>query len=728
MTENKTKLEVNNLRLSFWTNNGTVKAVRGISFDVKDGETLAIVGESGSGKSVTSRSIMGILAPNAIVESGEIYYDGMDLLQITEEDYNKLRGNRISMIFQDPLSSLDPIMKVGKQITEAMIANNKSRRNTAQEELSRIENALVDVSEEAGVKDKFEPQLKKLDAYLNTGNKFRGRYNDAINAIETVSKQIYYILLDLHSEEYTDDINQKISNLISDAKGVYNELTFTPEETKRVKELVAEIKSTSRSYKKIARKYNKADIKGDKETLASLEPERKKGNTILVDDLNELKERMDKKLEEKDPDFLSFGYAVEENLVNDIANEYDPEKEAELRESLNKNFLDDFVVLLSKLQAFEHKRVKGVAKDLLKDVNSDLDKLNKNFSIDYLKDRRDDLSKKVIESISRLEVRRDSFARTFTNAVDKQLASYKKVSKADYQDENELSEEELAEMQERIQGNIVRIFTRLKHNLEHKIALEHDTVAEARELIAYLDQQSEDLTYRLTDQLAESRAIDLMDEVGIDEPRKRFEQYPFEFSGGMRQRVVIAIALSSDPDLLICDEPTTALDVTIQAQILELIKEMKKKRNFSVIFITHDLGVVANMADRIAVMYAGKIVEVGTVDEIFYEPAHPYTWGLLSSMPDLETSGKLVSIPGTPPNMIDPPQGDAFAARNRYAMEIDFEEQPPFFQLSETHKAATWLLHPKAPKVTPPEIVTERIERAQERMRKEASDKEAADE
>ena len=237
-------------------------------------------------------------------------------------------------------------------------------------------------------------------------------------------------------------------------------------------------------------------------------------------------------------------------------------------------------------------------------------------------------------------------------------------------------------------------------------------------MIDYLKDRSSEYAYRLSQGMARHRAIELMKEVGIPEPHRRFHQYPFEFSGGMRQRIVIAIALSANPDILICDEPTTALDVTIQAQILELINRLKKERRLSVIFITHDLGVVANMADRIAIMYAGKIVEYGTADDVFYDPRHPYTWALLASMPDLETKEKLDAIPGTPPDMILPPKGDACAARNRYAMQIDFEEQPPMFQVSETHQAATWLLHPNAPKVTPPAIVTERIERMK---RKEAA-------
>ncbi|MGE7110951.1 ABC transporter ATP-binding protein [Lysinibacillus sp. NPDC047702] len=211
---------------------------------------------------------------------------------------------------------------------------------------------------------------------------------------------------------------------------------------------------------------------------------------------------------------------------------------------------------------------------------------------------------------------------------------------------------------------------------------------------------------------AKKRAIELLTQVGIPFPEKRYNQYPHEFSGGMRQRVVIAIALAADPKLLIADEPTTALDVTIQAQILELMKEIQKNSKTSIIFITHDLGVVANIADRVAVMYAGQIVEYGTVNDIFYNPKHPYTWGLLGSMPDLDndTDELLRTIPGSPPDLTNPPKGDAFAARNEFAMAIDYEQEPPMFQVSDTHFAKTWLLHPDAPKIPLPEAVAKRIE------------------
>ncbi len=205
---------------------------------------------------------------------------------------------------------------------------------------------------------------------------------------------------------------------------------------------------------------------------------------------------------------------------------------------------------------------------------------------------------------------------------------------------------------------------------------------------------------------ARARAVKLLNLVGIIDAEKRIQNYPHQLSGGMRQRVVIAIALSCEPKVLICDEPTTALDVTIQARILNLIKEIQVQMGLSVIYITHDLGVVAKVADFVNVMYAGKIIEVGTVDEIFYDPRHPYTWGLLSAMPDLETEDdRLYSIPGSPPNLLHEPQGDAFAARNKFAMKIDEKAEPPMFKISETHYAATWLLHPDAPKIElPPEL------------------------
>lgn len=456
MNNKEVIISVKDLAVSFRTNQGLVRAVRGVSFELYKGETLAIVGESGSGKSVSSRSIMGILAGNAIVDGGEIIYENQDLLKIEEEDFHKIRGNKLGMIFQDPTSSLNPIMRVGKQITEAMILNGKRKKN------------------------------KQKDLY--------------------------------HDEEVLL-INARI-----ELQEIEADETLTP----------AEKSSKIKAQKQVIKDAEKALKVSMKEAKVKIEAE------------------------------------------------YDVYK-----------------------KDYKEKR-KALFDSYFKGEN---------------KGKRTEFFEKYAEL-------RDTYMR--------------------------------------------------------KIKV---TQTEARE-----------------------EAYKIMREVGIPEPEKRFKMYPFQFSGGMKQRIVIAIALMAQPEVLICDEPTTALDVTIQAQILDLIKKIKEDRKLSVIFITHNLGVVANVADRVAVMYAGKIVEYGTLDEVFYDPKHPYTWALMSSMPDINSKEKLQTISGTPPNMLYPPKGDAFAQRNPHAMKIDFEEQPPLFKVSDSHYAATWLLHPDAPKVIRPKVIDNRIQ------------------
>ncbi len=492
---NKEKvLEVNGLKVSFRTPNGLVRAVRDVSFDLYKGETLAIVGESGSGKSVTNRAIMGILAGNGIIDGGKISYANQDLTKLSEANFHKIRGNKIGMIFQDPLSSLNPTMKIGKQITEAMLVNG-----------DRIKNRMLDIYHH------------EFHNYLNV-----------VEEIKILKKQIDMFSYEVKVEE---DLTKK-----------------------EKKEKIAEIKRS-----------HKAQIAELKKTL-------------------------------------------------------DP---------LKKNYLN------------KRKEAKEIVGKEVIVVKAERDKV--------LKDLRVELN---------------AFKATVKSATDNEKES-------------------------------------LKEELQKKID--------------HLDDQIEQYKrrFRVTKKEAYDRAIGIMTEVGIGEAEKRFNQYSFQFSGGMRQRIVIATAIIADPELLICDEPTTALDVTIQGQILNLIKKIKRERDLSVIFITHDLGVVANIADRVAVMYAGKIVEYGTSEEIFYNPQHPYTWALLASVPDLDTTERLISIPGTPPDMLFPPKGDAFADRNKYVLEIDFHEHPPYFKVSDTHYAATWLLHPDAPKVEMPKIVRDRVAKYQ---------------
>ncbi len=534
-------LSVRNLHVSFKTDEGLVHAVRGVTFDLYKGETLCIVGESGSGKSVTSKTIMGILGASALIEQGSVLYEGEDLTKIDESEFHRIRGHKIGMIFQDPLSSLNPIMKVGKQITEAMLVNGNL--------LKRMKNDII-------AKENAEYKNNEV-----TRNAVFHQVDRKIEASdEEFEKEIYALQTKVNEADLARDQYQKDT-----------------EEYKKANEEFLALKQQT-----------KKDIK-------ELETNKKKKHAELVKEGRAEKAEANRKYKEKLP-ALKAALKAKSKEADIAVKEYKAkEKETYIQESTE---------------------IKNRLYPLLKEY--------------YLT--------------------KDAGRR---NEIRPQLDAEKKALKAS------------------------------KEKYHSKL--------------------------RISKKEAKEKALAVMKEVGIPQPEQRFKQYPFEFSGGMRQRIVIAIALTANPDVLICDEPTTALDVTIQAQILELINRLKKERNMSIIFITHDLGVVANMADRVAVMYAGKIVEVGTVNEIFYDPKHPYTWALLSSIPDIDSKEKLEAIPGTPPYLLNPPKGDAFAARNKYAMGVDFLQEPPFFEVSETHYAATWLLDERAPKTEKPKIVSQRI-------------------
>ena len=706
------KLEVKNLQVSFRTQGGIVKAVRDISFDLYKGETLAIVGESGSGKSVTSKAIIGILAGNSIVEGGEILYDGQDLLKIDEEHFHKIRGDKISMIFQDPLSSLNPIIRIGKQMTEAMILNGKARQKNAKKDfntyLKLLEKNINEVRPE--IQDHTKNQCALLDSFCIASTRLELVYNDAQNeaiALHSLVENLVFLL----EKNQRLDVVKELKNINKNLNKTYNEYVVLQSEA-------LEIEAEISQYISLGNKnINVLDV------IATLKQ--------LVDVLQ-------KGIERKAPNFFRLGFYILNNPDASYSHMSIEELDEFTRKYLDDNFMNAFIDLSKYGVANAHNKSIQAKKMLLTRKEEFLDF----FTQDQIEKKiafgvADEISKLVNNAINHLNVHKKSTEYSFEDTIkhyldtyykglvlnpknqaryERQLNKYNKLIESGKQPTWQVTPPYIIDL-ELCRKNIVRTLNYLFDSYEMDIKNEESyNVQDATiELIDTFKELASRVVYKVTHGLAKARALELLKEVGIPEPAIRYKQYPFEFSGGMRQRIVIAIALSANPDILICDEPTTALDVTIQSQILELINKIKKERNLSVIFITHDLGVVANMADRIAVMYAGKIVEYGTSEDIFYDPRHPYTWALLSSMPDLDTKEKLDAIPGTPPNMIYPPKGDAFAERNKYAMQIDFEEQPPMFQVNETHFAATWLLHENAPKVNPPKIVTDRIARMKEK-------------
>jgi len=707
-----TILEVNNLTISFRTNSGLVRAVRDISFELKRGKTLAIVGESGSGKSVTSKAILGISAGNSITDSGEILYDGMDLLKIDEDDMYKLRGDRIAMIFQDPLSSLNPIIKIGKQITEAMILKNKTSRVQAKKDFNeRLAILSANAIEATGEEEKVKELAKTFDTLNIEALQLETKYNDSYTYAEELKADIEEFLFLVEKKQKVD----------------------TKAAKKNLKAKLAKVND------ELFRRGNEAEIK-------KLETELDNADVTLVDEklseettktLNSLTSIIDKILAQTKPNFLGFAYLAHTSQADKIK-DMEIEKANELSEQiLQSEFLVEFKEYTKKAIINSHEKSLEKKENLLPALKEAADFYSaKEYTKKDALAKAKEISALVKDSIDTLETHKDSEVYTFGSSLNSAIERYFKAVKNNPKEEKRYASQTAKRDKliakgktidwkvlpkvvydlDELKANIVAVPDDLKHHYQG-VVTDYDIDFDKRteKLIESFRKTASKVVEKVTPTTARETAIRLMEEVGIPEPRIRYNQYPFEFSGGMRQRIVIAIALSANPEILICDEPTTALDVTIQAQILELINKLKKERNLSVIFITHDLGVVANMADEIAVMYAGKIVEKGTVDDIFYDPRHPYTWALLSSMPDLDTDEKLDAIPGTPPNMIYPPKGDAFAARNKYALEIDFEEQPPLFEISETHSAATWLLHPNAPKVETPASITSRIERMRQK-------------
>lgn len=576
--DKKVLLSLRNVEVKFNVRGRILTAIRNVSLDVYENESLAIVGESGSGKSVLTKTFAGMLENNGFISNGTI------------------------------ILSDDEISK-----TDVVVTPSKRRKLSMYQKMLNRYSVL-----ERGAKEKNEIIEKK----------------NAIKAACTVNEE--------EAAEYSVKI-KKLTDTIVDRNNYMQTLdSKNPEDAAEIAKLKALIESLTAERKTVQdaeanlEKKHKAEYMSDSARVAADKEEIKRLEALRKTKINA-------------PDNPENPYGLKSEVIErntKIANE--------ILLSIARYPLKQRIKFIFKLRkAFRS------AMELGMDLNNP-EVLNNLFNV----------------ATFRVEYR----------SYDEETSTLHGYAIVD------CSKIKYTEDWQKIRGRrIATVFQDPMTSLNPVITI-------GKQIMTVILKHQ-----KCSNEEAKKRTLDIMAKVGIPDPEKRFDDYPFEYSGGMRQRIVIAIALSCQPKILICDEPTTALDVTIQAQIIRLIKDLQHDLGFTTVYITHDLGVVANVAERVAVLYAGQIVEIGTVEEIFYDPRHPYTWALLSSLPQLSEKGTdLFSIPGTPPSLYNKIKGDAFAPRNMYAMAIDLEKEPPMFQVSETHFAKTWLLDPRAPKVEIP--------------------------
>ncbi len=576
--DKKVLLSLRNVEVKFNVRGRILTAIRNVSLDVYENESLAIVGESGSGKSVLTKTFAGMLENNGFISNGTI------------------------ILSDDEISKTDVVVTPSKRKKLSMYQKMLNRYSVL----------------ERGAKEKNEIIEKK----------------NAIKAACTVNEE--------EAAEYSVKI-KKLTDTIVDRNNYMQTLdSKNPEDAAEIAKLKALIESLTAERKTVQdaeanlEKKHKAEYMSDSARVAADKEEIKRLEALRKTKINA-------------PDNPENPYGLKSEVIErntKIANE--------ILLSIARYPLKQRIKFIFKLRkAFRS------AMELGMDLNNP-EVLNNLFNV----------------ATFRVEYR----------SYDEETSTLHGYAIVD------CSKIKYTEDWQKIRGRrIATVFQDPMTSLNPVITI-------GKQIMTVILKHQ-----KCSNEEAKKRTLDIMAKVGIPDPEKRFDDYPFEYSGGMRQRIVIAIALSCQPKILICDEPTTALDVTIQAQIIRLIKDLQHDLGFTTVYITHDLGVVANVAERVAVLYAGQIVEIGTVEEIFYDPRHPYTWALLSSLPQLSEKGTdLFSIPGTPPSLYNKIKGDAFAPRNMYAMAIDLEKEPPMFQVSETHFAKTWLLDPRAPKVEIP--------------------------
>lgn len=578
---NKVLLSLKNVDVKFNVRGRTLSAIRNVSLDIYENESLAIVGESGSGKSVLTKTFAGLLDSNGYISNGSIILSDDEISKTDIKLTN--RNKRLLVKLNDMLNKYSVLERGAEEYRQYV---------SRQKEIEYARNLAPEVEKEYQTKiSDLENNIIDLKNYLWTLNK-----KDAADAKEI------------------EKTNSKISGLQADMK-------------KAVAERAKLVKEHHASYAN-----NKELIEADKKSL------------------EEMKQLREKKIAA--PDVAENPYGLKQEVLE-----------------RNKKIAYEILLSIGRYPYKVQRKFIGKLKKAFKLAMSIGEDLNK---------------PEVLNKIFETAVFRVEF-RSYDEA-NETIHGYAIIDCAKVKYTNDWQQ---------IRGcRIATVFQDPMTSLNPVITI-------GKQIMTVILKHQ-----KCSQQEAKERTIDIMRKVGISDPEKRFNDFPFEYSGGMRQRIVIAIALSCQPKILICDEPTTALDVTIQAQILQLIKDLQRELGFTTVYITHDLGVVANVAERVAVIYGGQIVEVGTVEEIFYDPRHPYTWALLSSLPQLAEKGTdLFSIQGTPPSLYNKIVGDAFAPRNQYAMEIDFVKEPPVFKISDTHYARTWLLDPRAPKVELPENI-----------------------
>lgn len=587
----KVLLSLKNVDVKFNVRGRILSAIRNVSLDIYENESIAIVGESGSGKSVLTKTFAGMLDSNGYISNGTI------ILSDDEISRTFVKIKKINKFFYNyalnKLNKYSVLERGSAEYLEILKLKNEYKKKN---NLSEKEASL------------FEDKLKKV--------------NDDITEINNE-------LLTLNKRNAQD--KEKYLSLLEKLKECQNLKKTILKERKKLLNLV------------------KVKFKNDK------------------DYLNTYNSRLNNLIQIRKQKIAVKKSTIKENLY-------------ELSQDiLDRNTIIAKEILLSIGRYPTHSKFKYIFKLMKAFKNAMRQGMNLN-------------DKESLNKIFEVAVFRVEYRNTFDDGT---IEGYAIIDCAKVKYTNDWQQ---------IRGcRIATVFQDPMTSLNPIITIGKQimTVILKHQKCSYAE--------------AKNRALDIMKKVGIPDAKKRFNDYPFQYSGGMRQRIVIAIALSCQPKILICDEPTTALDVTIQAQILKLIKDLQKQLGFTTVYITHDLGVVANVAERVAVLYGGQIVEYGNVDEIFYDPRHPYTWALLSSLPQLcERGEELFSIPGTPPSLYNKIVGDSFAPRNKYAMAIDLVKEPPMFKVSETHYAKTWLLDPRAPKVEKPKNIQNLHEKMKE--------------